>query len=465
MAMITAILISFVVLTLAATAVGVSDHVLTGVGQDRKRVYALHAAEAGIDRGLLVLASTPHGSLPCASPMTGTLQTDPGSASYSVEFTYYASFPPSGTPLSCPLAFAPAGVVLTSTGDTSDLPAGRRRLELAARITPSAGGGYTKAVFSDDSINFDNSLVLSGNVGNDAVLYTNGDYNCDNSQALYGYVLAQGAALLSNSCHVNVDVWANLDVTLENNINVGRDVMSSTSSVTLRNAVDVGRNVVAGTTVTLGNNPDIGGQVVENNVQPAPPYEELPELAYTPSAWAAAGYTINDYGSNCASAVTALDTQAQNWTSPTVVRVTNCLLNFANLIAVDMRNNIAIVNEGGGFDFGNNITFRRATNGVAAPKLYLIAPFGSSCSDATPSTITLRNNIAFESPVSTFLYTPCLASLANSGQMLGQVYAGSVLIRNNVNIAYRPMGVIPGTDPVSTTVSDVAIVYKRESPA
>lgn len=40
MAMITALLVSFVVLILALTAARVTDHVLSGVRLDRKRVFA-----------------------------------------------------------------------------------------------------------------------------------------------------------------------------------------------------------------------------------------------------------------------------------------------------------------------------------------------------------------------------------------------------------------------------------------
>ena len=464
MAMITALLVSFVVLILALTAVQITDHVLSGVRLDRKRVFAFHAAEAGLDRALLVVQTTSFASLPCAAPLTGSLVTEPGTASYSVRFTYYSAFPPSGSPLACPLTSAAGGVLISSTGDTSDRVGGSRRLELAAKLTPAAGGGFTRAIFSDASIDFDNSLVLGGNIGNDAVLYTNGNYNCDNSQTLNGYVFAQGSANMSNSCRVLVDVWARNAVTLQNSINVGRDVMSSTSSVTFTNSITVGRNVVAGTTVSLGNSPTIGGQVIQNNVQPSPPQETFPAMPYEESAWTSAGYDIREYGTNCDGAVTALDTQAQNWTLPTVVRISGCTLTFSNSIQVDMRNNIAIVNDGEAFDLVNSITFRRASNGVADPKLYLIVPTGSSCAAPSPADITLRNSISFVSPVLTFLYSPCLISLGNSGQMLGQVYGGRVLIRNSVNIAYRPMGVVPGVGTSGTTVTDIGVAYKREVP-
>lgn len=460
-AMITAVMVSFVVLVLAGTAVQISTHTLSGAQQDRKRVFTFHAAEAGIDRGLLTLQTTGYAALPCASPLTGTLQTQPGSATYSVAFTYYASYPPTGSALACPLTSAPAAVVMSSTGNTSGQVGDTRRVQLAAKLTPAAAGGYNKTIFSDQTMEFDNALVVTGNVGNDAVLYTNGDFNCDNANLLYGSVMAQGSVVLSNSCNVKVDLWANEAVTLGNAIDVGRDLTSSTSSVTMGNANRIGRNVVAGTTATLDNSSTVGGQVIQGNVQPAPPYESLPALSYVQSAWVSAGYTIRSQGSNCAAAVSEL--MSQTWTTPTVMKVGGCKLSFPNNALVNMRNSIAIITDEA-IEFANGATFRKHATATVDPKLYMIAPVESSCaaSPIGPADISMGNGTVFESPVRTFLYTPCKVLFANSGQMLGQVYAGQVHIDNTASIAYRPMGSIPGVGNAPTVVTDVAIAYKRE---
>jgi hypothetical protein len=352
-------------------------------------------------------------------------------------------------------------VVLRSTGNATGLVGGSRRVELAAKLTPAADGGFDKTIFSDQTMEFDNALVVSGNVGNDAVLYTNGDFNCDNANMLFGSVMVQGNAVVSNSCDVKVDLWANGSVTLGNAIDVGRDLTSSTSSVSIGNANRIGRNIVAGTTATVGPSSTVGGQVIEGNVQPAPPYESLPALSYVQAAWVSAGYTIRSQGSNCAAAVSEL--LSQTWTTPTVMKVSGCKLSFPNNALINMRNHIAIVTDEA-ISFANGVTFRKVAGATVDPKLYLIAPVESSCaaSPVGPADISVSNGALFESPVRTFMYTPCRILFANTGTMLGQVYGGQVRIDNTANIAYRPMGSIPGVGNWSTVVTDVAIAYKRE---
>src|SRR5205807_250920 len=64
-AMITAILVSGVVLTLSITATSLAIHNTNASGLDRKRVQVIATAEAGVDAAFSVLQTTPTAALPC----------------------------------------------------------------------------------------------------------------------------------------------------------------------------------------------------------------------------------------------------------------------------------------------------------------------------------------------------------------------------------------------------------------
>jgi cytoskeletal protein CcmA (bactofilin family) len=461
MAMITAVIVCMIVMFLGLTAVALTDHTLGTQRVDRKRITTFHAAEAGLDHALEVLQTTAIGSLPCSVPLASSVGSGPDAADYSVTFQYYNG---SGSALACPLASPPATVLLTSVGDSSD-PVGRRReVQLTAKLDPPANTtGLDKVIFSDGSVNFSNNVQIDGFVGNDAVVYTNHDYTCANSQQLVGAVYAQGFASLSNSCGVQGDVWANNAVTLAGSATVGRDVTSSTSSITMSNQALVRRNARAGTTITTNGSSTIQGLRIPTSPTVTPPTSAFPQVPYDETAWLAAGYTVRPY-TNCALAESELKTLSATWTSPTVVRVTGCLLTISNSSTITVANHLAIVS-----DYG--ITFNNLTNWVAGGtalattavrEIHLIVPYGSSCSGQ--GNISLGNNFTMPSPMRTFLYTPCVANLANNGRMLGQFYGGTVNYTNSTWIAYRPVSGVPGYAPVLSTtyVRQVSVLYKRE---
>ena len=457
-AMISAILVSSVALTLALIATEISSYTLSGARSDRTRVLTFHAAEAGVDHALQLVQTRASSSLPCAAPLAGTLSSSPGTGSYSVSFKYYPSYPPSGSPMACPLTASPNAVVISSLGNNSDAIGRPRRVEVAAQLTPGFGG-FSKAIFSDRSIDSDNSLTVTGDGAYNADIYTNGDYRCDNSQQTNGNVYAQGLITLANSCNVQVDVWAKDAVRLENSITVGRDALSSESSITLLNSATIGRNVIAGTTISVGNSASIGGTLIENNVQPPPPAETFPLIPYDQASWVAAGFTVKSY-TDCEVARNDLLTKAQTWTTKTVVRVTGCALAFAKSDTVNVKNDLAIIVDGG-MTAANSATFS-SVDGVGH-KLYIIVPAGSTCTGTSPADITLKNSTTFATPLETFLYTPCLVEVGNSGTMLGQIYGGEVQIRNSVTLAFRAVGDVPGAG--GSPGSGISIVYKREVPA
>jgi len=98
-ALITALLVSMVVVSLAVVVVGLSLHNVNSSSSDRKRVDAVDAAEAGIDATLSSFRSVTIAALPCPgdASLTSTLNTTPV-AQYTVTPYYYATYPATGSP-------------------------------------------------------------------------------------------------------------------------------------------------------------------------------------------------------------------------------------------------------------------------------------------------------------------------------------------------------------------------------
>src|SRR3954462_6627335 len=164
MAMVIALLVSLVIVTLSIFIVQLSLHNSTQSAYDRNRVTSVSAAEAGIDQMWATLQSTGPSSLPCSSPATGTISSSPATGSYSVTATYYKS---DGTTYSCPLASTdqPAAVELISTGTTAG--GATRKMQSYATLTAQFTG-LNAAIISQTGTSFANSFTLNGNGSDNA---------------------------------------------------------------------------------------------------------------------------------------------------------------------------------------------------------------------------------------------------------------------------------------------------------
>src|SRR5438128_220874 len=258
-----------VVVSLAVVVVGLSLHNVNSSSSDRKRVDAVDAAEAGIDATLSSFRSVIIAALPCPgdASLTSTLNTTPV-AQYTVTPYYYATYPATGSPLTCAAARAldpgPAGMLLVSQGTAvlSGSPtAVSRTMETEVQLTPMFGG-LQQAVFSDKVLNFQNKFTINGNVSNDGDVYTNGNYSMGNNTTIGGSVYAQGYASISQGT-VKRHIWANSYVDLHN-ISVFGNATSSTSYINLDSAHVYG-NAKAGTTLSLSNNSQVDGTKVTNS--------------------------------------------------------------------------------------------------------------------------------------------------------------------------------------------------------
>ena len=88
-AMVIALLVSFVLLIVAATIVAQSVHNAESSGLDRRRLQSVNAAEAGNNFYYAYLQSTPVTSVSC-DPVTQTIESAPTPASFTATPTFFS---------------------------------------------------------------------------------------------------------------------------------------------------------------------------------------------------------------------------------------------------------------------------------------------------------------------------------------------------------------------------------------
>lgn len=443
MAMITAILVSLVVLFLGFVATGLSDHSFSSSRVEHKRVTTFHAAEAGIDHALRLLQSSALAALPCATPLANSLGGGAYAPDYLVGFTYYASYPVAGAPMACPLAGEPAAVVLRSTGGSSDPLGSDRELELVAQLSvPSGVGAFERTVFSDLTVTYEGPVTIDADLAaaKKAELYTNGSFDCDHPQQLAGHVVVQGAATLTNGCTVAGDVVAAGAITTAGKVVIGGNARSSTGDITLTGASTIFGDAEAAGTISVNASSSIVGSQKSGSPTPSPTATALPAVPYDAAAWTAAGYTVVNHGS-CPAALTDLATNAAAWATPRVVRVTGCPLDTGSAATIEVKSDVAIVAEQG-FRLASSTTFQTPTPGT---RLLLIVPYGSSCA-GTLGQVVMGTSVTFDPDLEVFVYTPCFLDAHNSGTMRGQIYGGSIRF-GAFHLERRHVDGVPGYVP------------------
>jgi hypothetical protein len=444
-AMITAILISGVILTLSITAASLAVHNTDQSGLDRNRTQVIATAEAGVNVAFSTLQTTATASLPCSIAASSTASP---SQQYTVAIQYFNA---AGAQLTCNnpgLSSAPATALITSTGNSLPAlsnPSAKRTMQSQVALHP-VYGGFDSAIFSDSSPSTNNNITVNGSSGDDADVYTNGSWNCANSMTVHGQMIAQGSVTMSNSCQVTKDVWANGAVSMSNSAVAGHNVTSSTSSISLSNSAHILNNATAGTTISSGN---IDGTKTPNHPQAAPAAKSLPTMTFSQTAWQDAGWTV--VPTTC-SAVQSLTSTPS---TKTVYRITPaCAISWSNNSTLQLGADAAIVTDGS-ISSANQTTIKSSAAGTTRT-LYWIVPTGSACPGGNLST---SNNTSFVD-VRTFMYTPCAATYSNNNAGVGgQIFAGSVAITNQFTLNFAPE-VVPGAGTITGYKVDIA--YLRE---
>jgi Tfp pilus assembly protein PilX len=432
-ALITAMLVSMVVVMLGVTAAQLAVHNSEASGYDRRRVQSVGAAEAGVNYYFSHLQSVTADQFVCSASQE--LGTSPPT-SFEATVTFYDA---AGAPLPCPpTTTIPKSALIRSVGRTSGTTTPDRTLEAYVNLIPQTGGALGDyAVFSDGSLGMSSGSFVYGGDAHDGDLYTNGNLTLNSGAQIHGSVLAQGGVTVNNGSEVKRDVWARNSVLMQGTSFVRNDVISSSSSIRLAaGSSRIDGDARAGTTITAGAS-QIGGLRTPNSPSDPPPAEGLPAFPYNPSAWQAAGYQVTTF-SNCTTARTFIEgiTGGDH-----VVRITpRCTLSWSADRTVTVRGNLAIISDG---DLSMGPRSRFISDGSPPHTLHLV--FGLA--RTSPCGITFSANASIGAGLETLLYTPCTITMNSSAVVVtGQMYAGSVAFNSATNITFKAISV-PGVGP------------------
>jgi cytoskeletal protein CcmA (bactofilin family) len=460
MTMIVAVMASAIVMVLAVASMQLALHNSTASGNDRKRVVAVEAAEAGIDYFYSQIQSSgSYSSLSC-SPVTQTTSSSPA-GSFTVTPHYYNSDPRTGgTEVSCPLTAYPAYLLIHSEGKPAGLQTPIRKMESLVKTSFVSSGTFpATAVYGQNNINLSSNTQVFGQTFNDADVYSNGSLNVSSNSVVYGNLYVQGSVTMASNVEVKKDLYALNSVSMSGSAKVLGSVTSSTGTITLTNSSHIYGNATASGAITYPSGA-IDGYVSQNQgTLPAPPQKTYPIFSFVASDWTSAGYTNQQTftgtdNTPCSQASTALS----NWTTGSLLlRLTGlgstpCTLTPGNKT---LPGNLAIITDGP-VKFNSNT---RWTAGSGSPfdvfMMVGLAGITNYCD------FTILPNAGLGSGLNVLAYTPSNCTIdfqSNTSMTSGQVFGGTVNVSANNSWNYKQV-VVPGT---ASSGFRQDIVYKRE---
>jgi len=176
-AMIVALMVSFVVLMLSIYVLDQAVHNQRQAAYDRERLTAQGGAEAGVNYWYNTIQNSAVANLPMAA-YTGAVSSGPNSVSFTATPTYYSDT--TGTTVfSGALSSSnyPKSVRIVSVGTASD---GSQRAVQSFLVLHAIYGGFDGALIANATTTVRNNVTINGNAGNDGdILILNGDYVAD----------------------------------------------------------------------------------------------------------------------------------------------------------------------------------------------------------------------------------------------------------------------------------------------
>jgi hypothetical protein len=449
-AMITAILVTMVVMMLGVVSVQMAIHNSESSGFDKRRVLAVAAAEGGLDYYSSHLASNNIATIQCTVSSTLT-----NAGTFAVTTTFYDSV---GNPLptsggsQCPLNSMPASVLVKSVGRAQANKNPARTMQALYELSPATTAPFNNAgaITAQSSVSFEANANIGGSKYADADVFANGDISVSANSVLYGNLFAQGNVTLQSNSEVKKDLWANGSITMKGNSRVRGNATSSTSFISMTAQSRIYGNARAATSITSGI---VSGTRTPNSPTDPPPSKPYPGYTYNASDWIAAGYTVRNY-TDCVQAVA----DVVNWwgqsSGNNVVRVTGgCLMNFTTSVTV--KGNLGIVNDGS-ITIATNSKFSPATGTGPWDVLFFTGMNG-----VTPCAFTANPNGGMKSGLNTLVWTHQNCSVvldSNSALSEGQIIGGNVNVKHNISFQYKQVSV-PG---ISGGGLKQDLRYKRE---
>ena len=469
-AMIVALMVSFVVLMLSTIVVAQSIHSLDSSGYDRQRLLSVNAAEAGTNKWYQHLQTTPIVSLAadCTIPPKD-IDTGPSVATYNATATFYAD--DGATVMDCSTfsdTTYPSYALISSIGTVADQTP--RTIETLMRLTPNYGG-FGAAILANGPTSFSNNFDVYGSSGNDGDVYVlNGDLTISSGiPSIQGNIyVPYGSAQLDTNLTIGGNLWARDDVTIENPSVVKGSVLSELGGI---NGSPGG--LIEGAAAALGDIDQSGGLTINGTVSaftevPVTPTQDFPEVGYVPANWTGAGYTIIDNtfydpepgADDCAEAYSWITTEwAASGFTNVAVRIapaSPCPFTPPNNATISVTGNLAVIS-----DWGFSFAQRSNWNGSAGTTklLHFISTWQDPATCTASDNISVGNNANFNSQTNVFFYTPCTATMANSNSFAGQVMATNVSIQNNFEMTYKPV-LVPGITGITGFKQDIAYIHE-----
>ena len=433
MAIVTAMLLSMVVVTLGATSVTLAVHNSEQSAMDRRRVQGVSAAEAGINWYYSHLQSGTASTFACTR--TDTLPGTP-----TTTFTATLLDPITRAPLTCPLSDStlPEIVLIRSVGTTTNNPVPTRTLESEVRLDATSGTPFgDTAVYSNSSVSWPANVKILGNEASNTDVYVNGNAAISSASVIYGSLYATGSISMKGNAQVRRDAWANTSLSLSNAARVLGNGISSTSSISVKNSAKIGMDARYCTSIQAGNGA-VGG-LKTKLCQGPPPVSAFPTFSYVKEHWEVEGYeeVLFTGVSACTTASNFIKNLSNESNYRYVVRITeDCTLTFKKDLP-SLAGNLAIISDGG-MTLENNTKFV----GVGGPwNLHLM--FGID-NDGAPCNVTWGNSGGVTGDVNTLIYTPCTISFGSASSISkGQLFGGNVILRPSFSMNAFPVPV-PG---------------------
>jgi cytoskeletal protein CcmA (bactofilin family) len=440
-AVIVALLVSLVVVTLGTTAVTLAIHGSETSNFDRRRVQAIAAAEAGLNWYFSHLQSVPAPEYACSREQD--VPTTPVTH-FSAEVTFYdsnrVSFPcPVGSLLGS-TAQPPRYAVINSTGTVTTNPVPARTMQAEVEITSVGSGAFAGvSIYSETGLSLPSNVKVFGRTGNDGNIYSNGNISLRGNDVISGDVTAKGTVTIENSAQVKRHVVAKGAISMRGASQIVGNATSSASSITVQqNKLAIVGDARAGTTITAGG-AAIGGVRIPNSPTPFPDLDAdgaegrtFPDYVYDEAAWISQGYSVTSL-SSCSAAKAFIIGAASSVGSKNVVRITSdCDLAF-NGDAPTLRGDLIVVSDGS-LTVGNNTPWR---NDGILHTLHLVFGFDK---DGGACNISFGNNATIDPGALLLMHTPCLINMGSSAMILeGQIVGGTVTMKSGSALTYRPI--------------------------
>lgn len=435
-AMIIAVVLSSVIVTLAVMSMTVANHADKAAARGRHWVQALHVAESGVEKAIAKIEQS--------GVYTGTITGSTAEGTYTVSVTHDSRM----------------NYTLTATG------AVRQGRQLSAtrklRVTLSPPASFKYALFSNTSVVTKNNDRIEGDIwANQNAVVTQGTVVTGSITGATGYVH------IDNGSRVDKDVTAggfnpatNYAVHLSTNGIVGGNATASVvnppdpitcgganpNSYTVR--LDSGA-VINGWAKSWGSKTgpgNVAGGATNNICLPAPATIPLPTFTYSPSNYDPA--TLREFGTPTTPSANAV-TDFNNWVNAQPGKQISGTFYVNQSGAVNQSTKLDLTGTtivGDLTIITNTPIFSNGTADTVSPEKIAVLissykpPTGTICSvddDLTECSIRLKNNFQTGCATAILAYAPFgPTAIKNNQEACGAVYSDSIEIMNNQTLKY-----------------------------